>query len=374
MVTQLLWDWGTAYDLFVSLAVLHDPATFGVRGSWAAGVRARLPETARDTLEQSLCLGYVPFHWIYSLPDPKDTTAVLWALGRIPPAERLPRLMIGPEGLPGRIESILRQVAGRGRWDEADREALQTAYHAAAEGHKGKKGPSAQKLACILDGWADLEGFGERYLEALRAYQEVFFAEEERRIRPVLREAVARAQESAGKLPFPELLEELSQGLRIDEAVDADELVLAPSYWSTPLVIFGRLTARREIWLFGARPADASLVPGETVPDALLQALKALSDPTRLRILHYLTQEPVSPADLSRRLRLRLPTVTHHLKTLRLAGLVRLSLGEGKETRRYAARAEAVTTAFHTLERFLKEGQETLPESVEPVEDNTESL
>ena len=45
---RLLWDWGTAYDLFVSLDVLHDPTYFGVRGSWAAGVRARLPAAVRE--------------------------------------------------------------------------------------------------------------------------------------------------------------------------------------------------------------------------------------------------------------------------------------------------------------------------------------
>jgi len=237
-----------------------------------------------------------------------------------------------------------------------------------AASHEDKEVPSAHNLACVLDAWADAEGFGQRYLEALRAYHDVFFAEEEKRIQPALREAVSRAQELASKLDLPELLEELSQGLRVDEAVEADELVLAPSYWSTPLVIFGRVAPGREMWLFGARPAHASLVPGETVPDALVQALKALSDPTRLRILHYLTQEPLAPADLSRRLRLRLPTVTHHLKTLRLAGLVRLTLGEGKETKRYAARSEAVTAAFQALKRFLEEGQENLPESVKSQE------
>jgi DNA-binding transcriptional ArsR family regulator len=89
------------------------------------------------------------------------------------------------------------------------------------------------------------------------------------------------------------------------------------------------------------------------VPDALLQALKALSDPTRLRILYYLSGESLSPADLARRLRLRLPTVTHHLKTLRLAGLVRLTLGEGKVTKRYAVRPAAVDGTFAALQRFL---------------------
>jgi DNA-binding transcriptional ArsR family regulator len=352
----LYWDWGTAYDLFVSLVVLHDPADFGVRGSWAAGVRARLPEAERETLEQSLCLGYVPFHWIYTLPEPKDATAVLWALSRIPPAERLPRLAVGPEGLFAGMQELLEEVRARGRWGERDRKALEAIYQEAVARGKKPHRPCDEDLDRMLDAWADVEGFGERYLEALRAYQEVFFAEEEKRIRPVLEEALARAQALARQMAFPDLLEELSRGLRFDEPMDSGELVLVPSYWSTPLVFFSRVNLQREIWLFGARPPDASLVPGEAVPEGLLRMLKALSDPTRLRILHYLTQEPLGPADLSRRLRLRLPTVMHHLKSLRLAGLVRLSLGEGRETKRYAARPEAVAGTFEALTRFLERG------------------
>ena len=108
--------------------------------------------------------------------------------------------------------------------------------------------------------------------------------------------------------------------------------------------------------MFGARPSNQSLIPGEMVPDALLRALKALSDPTRLKILHYLSQEPLSPAALSRKLRLRAPTVTHHLQTLRLAGLVQVTLSEGKEKKSYAARTETVKSTCETLEAFLAEG------------------
>jgi DNA-binding transcriptional ArsR family regulator len=159
---------------------------------------------------------------------------------------------------------------------------------------------------------------------------------------------------------LPDLLEELSQGLRFDEPPEVAEVVLVPSYWGSPFVDFRKVSAEREIWLFGARPPDTSLVPGETVPDALLRTLKALSDPTRLRILHYLTEEPLAPAQLARRLRLRTPTVMHHLKTLRLAGLVQLTIGmgAGKETKYYAARSEAVEMAFASLRGFLEKGEE----------------
>jgi DNA-binding transcriptional ArsR family regulator len=354
---RLFWDWGTAYDLFVSLVVLHDPSYFGVRGAWAAGVRARLPTSERETLEQSQVLGQVPFHWIHTLPEPKDGASVLWALEQLPPAERLPALTLAPEWPLDEAVSILKDVAARGTWSEADRQALRTVYRCQTPCTEAKETHSARDLPRILDLWAHAEDFGGRYLEALRAYQESFFAEEERRIRPALQQALSRAQELAGRLEFLDLLEELSQGLRFDEHPGAPELVLAPSYWCTPLIFFGKVFEEREAWLFGARPPNASLVPGEVVPDALLRTLKALSDPTRLRILHYLSEEPMAPAQLARRLRLRAPTVTHHVKALRLAGLVQLILGEGKETRRFAARPEAVAVAFSSLQAFLEKGE-----------------
>ena len=349
---RLLWDWGTAYDLFVSLAVLHEPAEFGLRGAWAAGMRARLPADAREVLEQSQLLGCgVPFHWIHTLPDPKDGAAVLWALEQVPPAGRLPLLTLSPD-MPPEVAETLESVAARGTWDERDQEVLRAAHPCGKE----KKSPlSPKELANILRCWTRAEEFGVHYLEALHAYQEAFFAEEEKRIRPALQEALTRAQDLAGQLDLPDLLEELSQGLRFAALPEVAELVLAPSYWSTPLVFFGRASAERDIWLFGARPPDASLVPGEAVPDALVRAMKALSDPTRLRILRYLSEEPLTPAELARRLRLRAPTVTHHLRALRLAGLVQLTLEKNKEKGRYAARSEVVAATFASLRSFLTE-------------------
>ena len=95
-----------------------------------------------------------------------------------------------------------------------------------------------------------------------------------------------------------------------------------------------------------------SAIPGELVPDGLLISLKALADPTRLKILCYLNQEELTPSELSRRLNLRAPTVTHHLKELRLAGLVNLTL-HGQE-KLYRARLEALDAMQGDLKEFLK--------------------
>lgn len=358
---RLLWDWGTAYDFFVSLEVLHRPAEFGVRGAWTAGVRARLPAAQREMLEQGQQLIRIPLHWIHTLPDPKEAITVLWALGQVAPEERLPLLAHCPD-TPEDVTDTLRGVTARGAWDEGDRETLLSAHQC-----EETKPPSSEELHNMLGWWARAEEFGERYLEALRTYQQAFFAEEEVRIRPALRDALARAQALAEQSELPGLLEELSQGLRLTELPQEAELVLAPSFWSTPLVVFGRVDQERALWLFGARPPDASLVPGETVPDTLLRSLKALSDPTRLRILNYLSQEPLLPAQLARLLRLRAPTVTHHLKTLRLAGLVQLTVGEGHDEKQYAARTEAIADTFASLEGFLNSGEGHHPQDTKPV-------
>jgi DNA-binding transcriptional ArsR family regulator len=106
------------------------------------------------------------------------------------------------------------------------------------------------------------------------------------------------------------------------------------------------------LMMYGGRPAEMPLVPGEMVPHAMLRALKTLSDPTRLRILRYLADQPQTSSQLSRRLRLRTPTLTHHMNALRLAGLIHLEVDEQGE-RRYSVRVEAIEGTFAALKRFI---------------------
>jgi DNA-binding MarR family transcriptional regulator len=61
--------------------------------------------------------------------------------------------------------------------------------------------------------------------------------------------------------------------------------------------------------------------------------------------------EPMTPAELARRLRLRAPTVVHHLHTLLLARLVQLSISH--DGRRYLARQEAIQETYAMLDAFL---------------------
>lgn len=347
---SLTWDIGTAYDFFMSLEVLHNPDEFGLRASWAAGVRSRLPANERKFLEEMQNFLWLPMHWIRELPAPKDAATALWELRRIP-AEQRPLVMHNPYEMPENMGEMFYRVVERRTWDKQDLDIFRSILHEHDKGHKTKDIPTC------LDWWSRPDELGEMYLSSLQAYYDVFFAEEEKRIALVLREGLARAQELAQRLSLLDLLVELSQGVHIDELDDASEIVLVPGYWNTPLVVFPKIGPQSWGFMFGVRPAEMSLMPGEPVPDTLLRVLKALADPTRLRILHYLSQETMTPAQLSRKLRLRAPTVTHHLKAMRLAGLVHVSLEAGGE-KIYASRMEAIQASCDALEKYLLSGSD----------------
>ncbi len=344
---ELSWEVGTGHDLFLSLHVLYHPDKYGLRGAWAAGVRSRLPTRERDYLHNVVPFLW-PYGWVHHLSPPRDGLTVLKAIAATPLRQRLPQLTALPETWAEPINQVLGEVAERGAWRRTDYDAVRRLMT-----EKWSHAPAKRELEARLEMHARPDEFGELILSGLQAYYDNFFAEEEERILPALEEAVSAGRRLAETLPLLSLLEELSQGLRYETMPDVTELIMAPSFWSTPLIIQLPVGQSGMLFIFGARPQDASLVPGEFVPDALYQALKALADPTRLRILHDLTAEPMSPSKLARRLRLRAPTVVHHLHVLRLARLVHLTMGkEGK--RRYAARAGAVETTFAALQHFLE--------------------
>jgi DNA-binding transcriptional ArsR family regulator len=346
---RLSWDHGTAYDLFASLYVIHLPTDFGLRASWAAGIRSRLSPESRDVLAVAALYLNIPGQWLLALPQPKVAHSVLDALEAMPPGEILPRLASEP-GSSEPCEVLIRKVLEQGRWDEADLDAYRSCMGSA---HAKTPAGDRESVARWLDCWAKPERFGEVYRRGLREFYEVFFREEERRIIPDLERSLEHARELAGRVTVAELFEQLSRGIRVEYHLKQPELVLVPCWWCTPRILYMNVAPGREVVLFGARPPEASLVPGDLVPGDLLLSLEALSDPTRLVILQALIESPLTQADIARRLRLRPPTISHHLKSLRIAGLIAY-IGEGTGETRYGVRRAQIAQTCEQLKTFLK--------------------
>jgi len=345
-MTNLRWNSGTAYDFFISLLALHHAADFGLRPNWTAGVRQRLSVPQREFLERIFSFASVPLDWISSLPDPKDALPVLRRAADLAPADRL-RILTLPLDTPYEVHETLDYIAKRGSVTAKQKEFLGRTLTHRNEYLK------AAELDNLLKIWINLDKSSEQISTALQEYYGAFFADEETRIRPVLQAGLEHARELSGRVTLPALVEVLSRGVHFEDVESAKELILVPSYWSTPLVFPTSAADGTMQIVFGCRPDVQSIAPGAETPDMLINALKSLADPTRLRILRYLTGQPLTPTELSRLLRLRPPTVLHHLQALRLAELVAIRVSENGE-KRYAVRSETLNVIFASVKEFLK--------------------
>lgn len=342
---KLNWDIGTAYDLFISLNAIHQPSDYGLRASWAAGVRSRLSTEARETLEIANTLIRIPLHLAYELPDPKNADSLLKFFDTIPSEERLPKLFF-TERTNEDYRQVLLNTHPKKKWSPTETKIIREHFR----NPFNQSDPANFNL--LYNCWSSRKTFGDRYYTAIKLYAESFYIEEESRILPSLQRGLSHAQARAGSLPVPALLEELSLGVRLSEILNVTNLILAPSFWGAPFIFFQHLNLQTMVLLFGARPDDMALVPGDVIPESLLRGLKALADPTRLRILRYLADGPQTPTQLARILRLRAPTVIHHLMALRMAGLVQVTLSSQGD-RHYATRLEGFYTTQDQLEKFV---------------------
>jgi DNA-binding transcriptional ArsR family regulator len=344
--TRLRWEMGTGYDLFISLLVLHRPELHGLRASWAAGVRSRLPTEERETLETAITLMYEPLPFVHTVPMPKDTQAVLDALDQLPGSKRLEALSLH-YSTPSVVREVLLSTTSQRKWTTTEKSIISNNIR------NRDRLVTPTYLNLLYETWAHRDEFGDKYLKALKAYVEAFFKEEEQRILPVLRRGLSHAQMRAGSLQLPTMLEELSAGVRLPELDKARRIYLAPSFWGAPFLFWNRLDVDTLLIVFGARPDNMALIPGEVIPDSLLLSLKALSDPTRLRILRTLVQSPQTAAQLSRQLRLRPPTVTHHLLELRLPGMVHITVSPEAD-RSYTTRYEGLAATQDLRTRLIQ--------------------
>ena len=64
-------------------------------------------------------------------------------------------------------------------------------------------------------------------------------------------------------------------------------------------------------------------IPDDRVVEQMAETFKALGDPTRVRIIHLLSQAELCVHDLTQLLGTTQPAMSHHLRLLRMLRLVR---------------------------------------------------
>lgn len=357
LASALEWDWGTAYEFLLSLDTLFRPKVHGVPAPWAAGVRKRLSPQAQADFKHFYAppfgmFAFTPLHLVNRMPAPKDVQGFLAYVEAIP-GDDFMRTIHMPLVGEGELITLTRKALDGQKMREAEVEE----YRRAAGRARILPAPSSAEVRRLFSEMADPAATRARWLAVMREYHTVFFAQEEARLAPVLKQMLDEAQSLARTTNVTDLIERLSNGYTISQESSLQRLVLVPSVWCHPFVVQTQVSEGEMLLTWGAHPAGYRLAPGELVPDTALLVLRALSDPTRLRLLRLLAIEPRSPQVLARELKLSLPTVSHHMRELRLAGLIRFEAQVGDKEKgrenKYTVRWQSAERAFGELGRFL---------------------
>lgn len=198
-------------------------------------------------------------------------------------------------------------------------------------------GPLAVALQRLLD---DPMGFREDLCELLRLFWSGGFRDTWNRLEPMLRRSLAEKERLFAALPFPEFAQRALLRIEVEgEVVKAirggfrmplsqvERCLITPSafndkrYWSAYETPRGTYDVYFPYFDPSLALDEAPLPHVEPELDAAL-IFKALGDSTRYAIATLLAREPHTSAELSRLLSIAKPTVSHHIYTLREAGLL----------------------------------------------------
>jgi DNA-binding transcriptional ArsR family regulator len=168
------------------------------------------------------------------------------------------------------------------------------------------------------------------------------------RVAGVLARDAEHKQTLARTMPPERLVEVATSGVTFAMQPEVRKIVLVPSVVLRPWVTISEHGSTR---IFCYPVADEHLTADPDAPPSWLVGFyKALADERRLRLLSVLAEGPAGLADLTARVDLAKSTVHHHLRVLRAAGLVRVTVGDEKE---YSLRTDTVPEAARMLEAYL---------------------
>jgi len=314
-------DWAPAFELVVSLAAysqsrIHKALDLGPR--WATRVRRLIGPELADRIKGLSDAGRPgesflnPDLLVWKCPAARDVEGFLAWLGGLTAGEVYelvaPHL---PEGSPA-----LRDL-----------------------------GEAKDQTVRLLEAW------NERYFRQVDPALLERLAAEAR----TLGERPARSASAADRSAFAvDLVEEMTGGVRFENAPACRLVVLSPQHHFSPLNCFGPY---RDMVII-SYPADVLAAPPGEPPAGLVRLAQAVGDPSRLRILRFVSEGPEkSFTDIVRFSGLAKSTVHHHLLVLRSAGLLHvhtsLLMGPPGAGDRYSFRPTALDSLRQSLSEYL---------------------
>lgn len=310
-------------ETVLSLHVLAEPRHHALQHGWVRAMR-RLPAGLRREIAT------LSFLYRYTLPNcvlpsaddrDEDFAGELAALRRLPPDVAAFELVRPIFDHGGRSRSRRRLLA--------DPEV-----RAAALKNARAQGADQQRAAAQL--FDDPQRFVERFTRLLEDYWDAAFAQEWNRIEPLLADAIVDAGRRIAGGGLWGLLAGLAPALRVEpdrhrfgldiphdhtvELSPQNPLLLVPSVYVWPHVRVN-CDGPWPLMLTYRAPHLTETMRAATRTE-LVRSLRALADPTRLRILELVAGQPRSTQELAPLVSLTEAGASRHLRALAEAGIL----------------------------------------------------
>ncbi len=329
---------GASFELLASMFVFTlgrvEAEEYEVGVEWYERTRAAASPGLLSGLEQVGCgdlwLGLIGR--AYAAPEPRRVDRFLDHLASCDPSEVV-REMLAMQVRRTDATADLIDRAAAGDTEAAAALTEMSEPDCVAGIKKLIAAPPAQTLATVV--------------EILRRFDDEVFHGGEDTAAALARDAEEK-KALAATLPAERLVETATNGVTFKLQPEVSGVVLVPSAIVRPWVA---ITESGSLRIF-VYPVSTELLSAD--PDApspwMVSFYKALADERRLRILNMLASGPASLGQVAERMGLAKSTVIHHMRALRTAGLVLITVGDEKE---YSLRPQAIPEAGRLLQAYL---------------------
>lgn len=194
----------------------------------------------------------------------------------------------------------------------------------------------------------DVRRIRNDYVPLLNLWYIHYFKDVEDDIRPLIEEDALEKRTLLTKMDPENLIEYASGGLVVEDIPDLHTVVLFPTVHNRPINTYCFYTNM----LLIQYPVDAPEEHDDEPPMCLSRMTHAISDQHRLRLLRYVADQPKSFTDMERDLNQPVETLKHHLMILRVAGFLRIHLGD-HNNEKFSIRPDGVAELQIFLESYI---------------------
>jgi DNA-binding transcriptional ArsR family regulator len=196
---------------------------------------------------------------------------------------------------------------------------------------------------------ADSSRIRENYVPLLKLWYLHYFKNIEEEITLLIEEDALEKRTLSTKMDPENLIEYASGGLVIEEIPELQTVVLFPTVHNRPINTYCFYTNM----LLIQYPVDVPEENEDDPPMCLTRMTYALSDHARLRLLRYVADQPKSLIEMQHDLNQTMETLMHHLMILRVAGLLRIHIGD-HDNEKFSIRPDGVAELQMFLESYIQ--------------------